>query len=53
MNNQALTGRHPIHRLPREVLSLVFVMGENMQRGLRTSGLPYAGLQDIVVVSYL
>ncbi|KAL5639175.1 hypothetical protein ACGC1H_006630 [Rhizoctonia solani] len=38
-----------INELPVEVLSRVFILGENMQRGPRAIGLPYMGFQDLVV----
>ncbi|KAF8604086.1 hypothetical protein BDV93DRAFT_606425 [Ceratobasidium sp. AG-I] len=40
---------HWTNRLPPELLSRAFVLGEGMQRGPRVSSWPYVGLQDLVV----
>jgi hypothetical protein len=41
----------PINNLPPELLSRIFAVGDDEERGKRQQGLPYFGFQDLAVVS--
>lgn len=43
-----ITNKQLVHKLPVEVLSWIFTLGEGTSRESRVSGLRYAGFQDLV-----
>lgn len=40
----------PINKLPPELLSRIFAIGDEEQRGKRLYDEPYYGMQDVVIV---
>lgn len=48
---QAWNAKQPINRLPPELLSRIFAIGDEEQRSKRLEAARYSGFQDLVIVS--